>query len=103
MDVDELVIDGLAAVVDEVSNRDETGLIEVVPETAIHDSSVTEVKMLLQDCFGDIFELFPGGEIGNEVFLEFVALPPDMDYFFDDGPIESFEFEVGPIYCGFWF
>ena len=67
--VDQLMVDRLAAVVDHVGYRNETGLAEVIAKAPAHDGSVAKVKLPLQFFLRYIFELPPPQEISDEVLL----------------------------------
>jgi hypothetical protein len=59
IDIDELVINGLAAVVDEIGYRDEAGLIEIIPEATCHDCPVAIVEHLPKSLLAKVLEFLP--------------------------------------------
>jgi hypothetical protein len=89
VDIDELMVNGLTAVVDEISYWDETSLIEIVSEAACHNCSITIVEHLSKSCFIKVLKLLSFLQIGHKLILKFLAFYADMDNFLNEGPIES--------------
>ena len=55
IDINQLMIDGLTAMIDQISNRNEACLIEVISKASRHDSSIAIIEHMFQ---GRLIELF---------------------------------------------
>ncbi len=80
INIHELMIHSLTPVINQISNRNQARLIEIIPKASSHYCSIAIVKGITQLLLTLALELLPLREVGYHVRLELYALDADMDY-----------------------
>ena len=78
IEMDQLMVNRLAAVVHQISNGDHAGGAEVVAETSGEDRRVAYAEQVDQLVEREMREQTGGVEVGAYLLLYFFALPPHM-------------------------
>lgn len=84
--------------INQIGNRDEAGLIEVVTEATCHNCPVAVMKGLAEDLLAVLLKLLPFHEIRNQLNLQLQTLYPHMDDLLDHRLVQPLQFVVLPIH-----
>jgi hypothetical protein len=83
VNIHELMVHCFASVIDEICNRNEASLIEIIPKASSHHCPIAIMKSVAQFLFALPRKLLSLGEVSNHVRLQFQALETDVDNLFD--------------------
>lgn len=90
INIDELMIDCLASMIDEIGYRNKAGLIEIISEATRHDCPVAIVEHLPKDLLTEVLKFLSFQKVCNKFILKFLTFYAHMDNFLNQWLIQSF-------------